>query len=99
MKMDTTRLAVIENIAQAIKEGNSFKKVELGDHIPTDEDIKRVIEPFDTLRKKPINKIKALIARRIAEKETKARNARTKIVGIENLSGIKGGAIITCNHF
>ena len=99
MDMDKTRLAVIENIAAAIKESNTFKKVEIGDPVVTDEDVKRVIEPFDTLRKNPINKIKAFIARRIAERETKARNKATKIVGFENISGIKGGAIITCNHF
>lgn len=99
MGMDKTRLAVIDNIKTALAEGNSFAKVEIGDPQVTDEDVKRVIEPFDTLRRRPINKIKAHIARRIAEKETKARNTNTKIVGLENIEGIKGGAIITCNHF
>lgn len=99
MAMDKTRLAVIDNIRAALAEGNSFAKVEIGDPQVTDEDVKRVIEPFDTLRRNPINKIKAHIARRIAERETEARNKNTKIVGLENIEGIKGGAIITCNHF
>ena len=99
MEMDKTRLAVIENIRTALADGNTFAKVEIGDPVVTDEDVKRVIEPFDTLRRKPINKLKAFIARRIAERETKARNTRTRIIGLENLEGLKGGAIITCNHF
>ena len=99
MGMDKIRLAVIDNMKAALASGNSFAKVEIGDPQVTDEDVKRVIEPFDTLRRKPINKIKARIARHIAEKETKARNTNTKIIGLENIEGIEGGAIITCNHF
>ena len=99
MEADKNRLAVIENIRAAISDGDSFRKVEIGDPKITDEDIKRVIEPFDTLRKNPINKIKAQAARIIAEKMTKKLNERTKIEGFENIEGIEGGAIITCNHF
>ena len=99
MGMDKTRLAVIDNIRAALAEGNTFAKVEIGDPTVTDEDVKRVIEPFDTLRRRPVNKIKAFVARRIAEKATKASNARTRIVGFENVKDLKGGAIITWNHF
>ena len=99
MPMDEVRVAVIRNIERALAEGDSFRKVELGDPKITDEDIKRVIEPFDTLRRKPINKIKAFAARKIAEAATKKLNVNTKIEGIENVEGVVGGAIITCNHF
>ncbi len=99
MGMDEGRLAVIKNIEKALADGDTFRKVEIGDPNITDEDIKRVIKPFDTLRKKPINKIKALAARLIAESLTKKLNANTELVGLENINGINGGAIITCNHF
>ena len=98
-EMNRERLEVIENIRGALKRGDTFAKVELHDPIITDEDIKRVIYPFDNLRKKPINKLKALAAGIIANRETKKINVNTDIVGLENAIGIKGGAIITCNHF
>lgn len=99
MAMDEGRLAVIANIERALRDTDSFRKVELGDPKITDEDVRRVIEPFDTLRRKPINKIKAFVARKIAESQTEKLNVNTKIVGFENVEGLSGGAIITCNHF
>ncbi len=99
MTQHEERLAVIENIRKALSDGDFFRKVELFDPVVSDEDVKRVIEPFDTLRRKPINKIKASIARKMAESETKKRNTATEIRGIENALVVKGGAIITQNHF
>lgn len=96
---DGERLAVIENIRAALADGDKFRKVEIGDPKITDEDVKRVIIPFDTERRKLGNKVKAFIARKIAERETKRRNTETEIIGIENAKGIKGGALITSNHF
>ncbi len=93
------RLAVVQNIKEALSANDPFRKVELFDPVISDEDIKNTIEPFDTLRKKPINKIKAAIARKIAESETKKRNTKTEIRGLENALLVKGGAIITQNHF
>ena len=98
-RMDGERLAVIENIAAALRDGDTFRKVELHDPVVTDEDIKRVIVPFDNLKRKPLNKLKALIARLIAGKMTKKLNVHTEIVGLENACSVEGGAIITCNHF
>ena len=97
--MNEERLKVIANIEAALKDNNHFAKVELHDPVITDADRQRVICPFDNLRRKPINKIKAGIARRIAERETKKRNTNTAIVGLENALSVEGGAIITCNHF
>ena len=93
------RLAVIENIRAAVAEGDSFRKVELSDPMITEEDIRRVIVPFDTLRRKPSSKIKAFFARKLAELMTRAVNRDTELVGMENLEGISGGAIITSNHY
>ena len=97
--LDEERLAVIENIRAALADGDKFRKVELGDPKITDEDVKNVIIPFDTERKKLGNKMKAFIARKIAERETKRRNKYTEIRGLENAKCIKGGALITSNHF
>lgn len=93
------RLLVIENMRRALAEGNTFAKVELTDPVITDEDRRRVILPFDLLRKNPINKIKAFAARKMAEKLTREVNRDTELVGLENALGIKGGAFITANHY
>ena len=93
------RLQVIENIKKALAEGDSFRKTELFDPVITDDDVKRVIEPFDTERRKLKNKILSFLARKIAEKETKKRNVFTEIRGLENALSVNGGAIITQNHF
>lgn len=98
-KKRSERLAVIGNIALALAEGDSFRKVELHDPRPTDAQIKRVILPFDNLRKKRINRLKASLATRIARKATVMLNSETEIVGLENLLSVETGAIITSNHF
>ena len=93
------RLKVIDNIREALQEGDSFKKVELFDPVITDADIKKVIEPFDTQRRKLKSKALAFLARKIAEKETKKLNTLTEIRGLENALSVNRGAIITQNHF
>ncbi len=93
------RLLVIENIKKALDDGDSFKKVEIFDPVITDADVKRVIEPFDTERRKLKSKLLAFFARKIAENETKKRNTLTEVRGIENALAVNGGAIITQNHF
>ncbi len=99
MTQKEERLLVIDNIKKALAEGDHFKKAELFDPVITNEDIKRVIEPFDTKRRKIKNKIASFFAKKIAERETRSRNTLTKIEGFENALIIKGGAIITQNHF
>ncbi|MBQ7363359.1 MAG: 1-acyl-sn-glycerol-3-phosphate acyltransferase [Clostridia bacterium] len=98
-KMNEERLKVIDNIRAALERGDSFAKVELHDPVITDEDRQRIIYPFDNMRKSPVKRAKAHIARKIAESETKKRNKNTVIVGLENALSVSGGAIITCNHF
>ena len=93
------RLQVIENIRRATEEGDTFRKVELHDPVISEEDVKRVIIPFENVRRKPISRIKAFIARLMAERMTKAFNGDTEIVGLENALSVKGGAIMTANHY
>lgn len=90
---------IIQNIENSLKEGNTFQKVSVGDPMPTEDDIKRVILPFDNERAGLVSKIKAFAARKLAESFTKKVNKNTEIVGLENALSIKGGAIITSNHY
>ncbi len=98
-ELDRERVIVVENIARAVEEGDLFRKVEPGDPTVTAEDVKRVIAPFDNLRRKPRNRLLARVARAIAERETKKRLGAIELVGVENARSIIGGAIITSNHF
>ena len=93
------RARVIKNIEEALRDGDTFRKVETSDPTPTDAEIEKVIVPFDNRRTSPIARIKKLIARLIAEALTKKVNKNTEIVGLENALGIEGGAIITSNHY
>ena len=98
-EMDRGRLAVIDNIERALAEGNSFAKVELDDHVVTEEERARVILPFDCLRRSPIARLRRRIAVSIAERATREINADTAVIGLENLLGVRGGAIIVANHY
>jgi 1-acyl-sn-glycerol-3-phosphate acyltransferase len=97
--LSAERRSVIENIAAAVSDGDSFRKVELHDPKITDEDIRRVILPFDNKRRGIVGRTKALAARLLAEKFTKSVNALTELRGEENMADITGGAIITANHY
>ena len=97
--LSPSRAEVVKNIEAALLDGDTFRKVETSDPDPSSEDIERVIVPFDNLRRSPIAKLKAFIARLIGEKFTKAVNGNTEIVGLENVLGIEGGALITANHY
>lgn len=90
---------IIENIASALCRGDTFAKVSVGDPTPTEEDIKRVILPFDNKRVTPVAKMKAFAARKLAESFTKRVNRDTEIVGLENALRVEGGAIVTSNHY
>ena len=97
--LNEERLAVIANIARAVEEKDSFRKVELFDPVITDEDVKRVILPFNNLHCGISAKLKAFAARILAEKMTAKFNKDTEIVGLENALSVKGGAIMTANHY
>lgn len=97
--VDEGRLAVVGNIARAVKDGDPFRKVELGDPRPTDEDIRRVILPFDNLRRRPCARLRAAIARLIANTAARKMAGRVVIEGLENLAAVKGGVIMTSNHY
>ena len=93
------RKKVIYNIENAIMAGNSFAKVELSDPKITSKDVEKIIIPFDNRRGSVFAKSKSFIARKLAENLTRKNNKYTVICGIENALSVRGGAIITSNHY
>lgn len=99
MEKSIDRLEVIDNIEKNILENRFNDKVEIDDPILTEEERQKLILKFDSLKKKWMNKFKAVVARTIVDKLTLDINKNTEIIGIENIKDIETGAIITCNHF
>lgn len=99
MKKDEERLQVIENMKQATRNHTFNKKVEPSDHVVTKEEREKVILKYDNRKKKLRNKAKTIVARSIVDSLTEFINLNTEIKGIENITNIKTGAIITSNHF
>ena len=99
MEKSKDRLQVVQNIEQAIKEGNYNKKVEQGDPKITQKQREKYIQHYDITKKKIRHKVEFEIANAVTNTITKYVNKDTEIVGLENLEGIEGGAIITSNHF
>lgn len=99
MIIGKNRPAVIENIKNAAERGDFYAKVEIDDPVLTAEQSDEIIQNYLKSRKTFPFKIKSFLARRVANILTFTLNRKTDIVGIEKLHEIKGGAIITSNHF
>ena len=99
MEKDKEKLQIIENIKKSIENKNYNAKVELHDHIVTDEERENIILKYDGRKKKIKNKVKTIVARSITDSITKYINSKTEIKGLENIKGIQTGAIVTSNHF
>ena len=93
------RKKVIENIRRAAREGGFHKKVEVGDPVLTEGQKEALIKKY--LQKKRTVRfwVKNRLAGKLICAATKKINRETVITGFENISQIKGGAIITSNHF
>ncbi len=93
------RLAILEKINEYEKKGWWDKDVE-----DDPETIPLQPDKVDYLGKKLSSKIKSYFANKVAiayfDKEIKKGNLIIKeIIGFENYLSVKGGAMITCNHF
>ncbi len=99
MILGKNRDIVIENIRSATEAGNFHVKVEIGDPILTSDQERAITARYLSRLDSIEYKINAAIARKIADKAAKIINKDTKIVGIEKLNGLTGGAVITSNHF
>lgn len=93
------REEVIDNIRIAVNAKNYNTKVEIDDPIFSAEERKEVLDDFVKKWGSPSFKMKSFIARQMANAGTSVINRYTKILGIDNIKGITGGAIITSNHF
>ena len=96
---DPGRLAVLKTIEQLELEGRFDEDAE--DDPPT---IPLEPDRIDYLRRKTTSKIKARAAYALAENFVDGLIRDGKLViehvnGLENLNGVKSGAVITCNHF
>ncbi len=63
------------------------------------EEIRKLINKYMKKQKKIVYKINNSIAKTILNAVTWKENRDTEVIGIENIEGIKTGAIITSNHF
>ena len=93
------RVEILEKIKQLEKEGKF--DVDAENDPPT---IELTPENVDYLKKKWKSKLKAKFANKLGEKFLEAIIKDNKliikdVIGLENLSNIKSGAILTCNHF
>lgn len=99
MIIENSKVAVVENIKQAVLNKEFNKKVEVEDPILSKTESQRVIAKYLKAVSSPFYRINNLISRAIADFMTYILNRNTKIVGLENIKGINKGAIITSNHF
>lgn len=94
------KAAVVENIKKLSKEGDLNHKAELDDPTLDEDGALKAIDKYNSDRAK---KIKFFFRSRpaffIHDVAILMHKSRTTIVGLEKLNDIKGGAIITSNHF
>ena len=93
------RERVISNIAAAAAAGDFHSKVEVSDPVLTQEQGNAIVQGYLSRRNTPSYKCKAWTARRMANAATRLLNRDTKVVGLEKMAAVTGGAILTCNHF
>lgn len=90
---------VIKNIEKAVDLQEFNQKVEVNDPQLTAEEKNKIVKRYLKNRNKLTFKTKTKIAKSTIALLTNILEKDTKIVGEENIRNIKGGAIITSNHF
>ncbi len=90
---------VIKNIEKAVDLQEFNQKVEVNDPQLTAEEKNKIVKRYLKNRNKLTFKTKTKIAKSTIALLTSILEKDTKIVGEENIRDIKGGAIITSNHF
>lgn len=99
MILNNQRDVVIANIKNAVEKEAFHEKVEPKDPKLTTDEKKALLERYQKRSGTLFYKMNRCVARKITEVITKRANRSTKIVGMENVLGLSGGAIITSNHF
>lgn len=90
---------IINNIKEAVEQGEYNKKVEVDDPILSTEEKDKILKEYLENKDKKSFKIKTKIAKNAISFFTKVLYKDLKIVGIENIKEINGGGIVTSNHF
>ena len=93
------REQVYENIRMAVSLNQLNSKVEPGDPKLLREDKEALLRHYIDYRTAYGFCVKKYIAEAIFHAGTSAVGLITQVDGLENLSGIRGPAIVTCNHF
>ncbi len=99
MIIGNKREEVIENICRATQAGTLNCKVETDDPQLDSAQTRAIIDGYLQKRATLSFHMKSFAARRIANAASAAVNRDTEIRGTEHLRTIRGGAIITSNHF
>ncbi len=90
---------VIENIQDAVRDGDYYRTVEVDDPVLTKEERKALLDKRkDQLDSFGFTYYNAA-ARTCVWGLARWFNRDTKIVGLENVDNVQGGAVITSNHF
>ena len=97
--IDEYRLDVIENIKEALEEGDFYAKVEVNDPVLTLPERNKMLRKVIRRVHYPTYKVKKRIARKMANIASRTVNKKVDIIGIEKLDKVKSGAIVTSNHF
>ena len=99
MLADQDRYQVIENIKKALKNHDFYAKVELNDPSLSDSEIADIVQSYLENHNRIGFQLKSKLADMMVSCATFFINRHTKLVGIEKVEGLSGGAIITSNHF
>jgi len=90
---------VIDNIRQAAENKTFHVKVEVDDPVLTPEQQEKMLDQYLRKRKRLMFRLRSWSARKMADCAALMINRSTRIMGLENVAAVKGGAIITSNHF
>lgn len=99
MIIGDNREAVIDNIRTAAESGDFYAKVEVNDPVLSSQESLAITERFTAERKTLRYRMKASVARRIANLATALINRNTEIVIEGDFEIPRGAAVITSNHF
>ncbi|AQP41291.1 1-acylglycerol-3-phosphate O-acyltransferases [Streptococcus gallolyticus] len=99
MMIGGSKRAVIENMKQALLASDQHAKVELGDPDLTAYERQQLVDDFFANQNKPLFKLQRSLTRWAANLLSRSLNNKTKFIGLDNLATVKGGAIVTSNHF
>ena len=97
--MDAHAEAVKANIKQKVLEGRFNDKVEPSDPVLSPQERSAELERILARNKTLGYKLKRFVARTCVDLVSLKYTAHTKMIGLENIRGLKGAAIVTSNHF